>query len=287
MHVSAAFVRVRMLMRVKNGPKMAAVFISYSRSDRECAEILNRGLKEANRETWIDLEDILPSAGWLEEVKLAIENADVFIFIISPHSLASEVCKSELNHAVVNKKRIVPVLYREVALSTLPLALRELEWVSFLPDVDVEEAFSKLLLAIDLNIDYWHQSAQLLGRARLWQEKRQNRSLFLHGSELQDAERWIIDGANQRLGPTQLQLEYVTASRRNATAQQRRRVGFLSAVSAALGLLTILSFILFTLAQNREAEAIHERDVAITRQAELLAAQVSAALSSNQPDLAA
>jgi hypothetical protein len=40
----------------------------------------------------VDWEDIPKGTGWLNEIYAGIEGADIFVFIISPDSLASEVC---------------------------------------------------------------------------------------------------------------------------------------------------------------------------------------------------
>ena len=89
---------------------MSDVFISYSRKDIAFARLLNEALEESELETWIDWQDIPPSVDWLAEVYAAIEQADTFVFLISPDSVASEVCGYEVEHAVAHNKRLVPVV---------------------------------------------------------------------------------------------------------------------------------------------------------------------------------
>jgi hypothetical protein len=84
---------------------MADVFISYSRKDIAFARILHGALKDRNLDTWIDWEDIPPSADWLAEVYRAIEEADTFVFVVSAASVGSEVCNKEIIHAFNNHKR--------------------------------------------------------------------------------------------------------------------------------------------------------------------------------------
>src|SRR4051812_38184466 len=93
---------------------MAHIFISYSRRDKTYVQKLNDALKARGKETWVDWEGILPSADWLKEIYTAIENADAVVYILSPDSVASEVCGQEINHALVNNKRVVPVVCRDV-----------------------------------------------------------------------------------------------------------------------------------------------------------------------------
>ena len=67
---------------------MSGVFMSYSRKDRDVVT----AMRGAGEDVWVDLDDIVPSAVWMEEIKTAIANADSVIFVISPDSVASEVC---------------------------------------------------------------------------------------------------------------------------------------------------------------------------------------------------
>src|SRR5215468_2642558 len=93
---------------------MADVFISYSRKDKPFVEKLHTALVQQGRDAWVDWEDIPLSAAWLQEIYSAIEAADTFLFVISPDSVASEVCREEVEHAVQFNKRLIPVVRREV-----------------------------------------------------------------------------------------------------------------------------------------------------------------------------
>ena len=47
---------------------MADVFISYSRKDKGFATRLHQALTGRQREAWVDLEDIPPTAEWRETI---------------------------------------------------------------------------------------------------------------------------------------------------------------------------------------------------------------------------
>ena len=103
---------------------MADVFLSYARVDKEFVQLLDRGLRKRARDTWVDWEKLRPAEEWMAAIYSAIEAAQAFVFIISPDSIASEVCHRELAHAVEHNKRLIPVVCREVSATTVPPALR-------------------------------------------------------------------------------------------------------------------------------------------------------------------
>ena len=92
---------------------MSDVFISYSRKDRAFVDRLHQALEKRNLTVWVDLEGILPSAEWMVTIRGAIDEAEAVLFVISPDSIASEICGDELAHAVARNKRLIPVLRRE------------------------------------------------------------------------------------------------------------------------------------------------------------------------------
>ena len=78
---------------------MAKLFVSYSRKDSVAARKLIEAFKSIEQDVWVDWESIPPAVDWLEQIFRGIEESDAFIFLISPDSIASEVCKVEINRA--------------------------------------------------------------------------------------------------------------------------------------------------------------------------------------------
>jgi hypothetical protein len=93
---------------------MADVFISYSRKNKDFVLKLHEALNKFGRTDWVDWEDIPPAAPWGEEIKSAIVSSDSFVFVISKDSAASAECHLEIEHAVKQNKRLIPIVREEV-----------------------------------------------------------------------------------------------------------------------------------------------------------------------------
>jgi WD40 repeat protein len=219
---------------------MSDVFISYSRKDIAFARLLHQALKDYQLETWIDWQDIPPSADWLAEVYEAIEGSDAFIFIISETSIDSEICGLEIAHAAKHNKRLIPIVIGDIDAGHVPKELAVLNWIFF---EETEDAFSKavndLITAITVDQAWVKAHTRLENRALEWQRKEQDRSLLLRGSDLNEAETWLTQASGKDPQPTALQTQYALASRAESTRRQRLTlvgVGFAFIVAVALGI---------------------------------------------------
>src|SRR5690348_11284949 len=93
---------------------MSDVFLSYSRKDVTFVRRLFDLLKGKGKEVWADFEDIPKAADWWQEIEAGINAANAFVFIISPDSVRSEVCRKELETAIAANKPLLPVLHRDI-----------------------------------------------------------------------------------------------------------------------------------------------------------------------------
>ncbi len=190
---------------------MAEVFISYSRNDGGFVRAVHAELKRAGREPWVDWTGIPPTAAFMEEIRSAIEASDHFVFVLSPDSIKSEVCRVELEHAVACEKRLVPIVCRDVAPADVPEPLRDLNWLYLRPEDDFKPAVQQLLAAIDLDLEWIRSHTRVLLRALEWDRNGRDRSFLLRGVDLQRAVSWIAESGDNR-SPTELQQQYVNAS---------------------------------------------------------------------------
>jgi len=105
---------------------MASLFISYSRKDIDFARKLTEAFKGQDLDFWIDWEGIPPTVDWWKEIQKGIEEADIFLFLISPDSVKSKVCNQEIDHAVINGKRLIPLVVRDIQAEEAPAKLASL-----------------------------------------------------------------------------------------------------------------------------------------------------------------
>src|SRR5215471_1893233 len=233
-------------------PSPQEVFISYSSKDNEFVRRLDEELKRRDREAWVDWEGIPPGDTWEKTIYGAIESTHTFIFVLTPDSIASEVCGKEIAHAAANNKRLVPIVHRDVAADNVPKSLGELNWIFFRESDDFEEATGKLVSALDTDLKWVRAHTRLLTRAIEWNANGRNNSFVLRGEDLRSAERWLAEaGAQKERQPTALQTEYIIASRKGATRRQRIISG---AVTVALIISILLTIVAFTQRQQAVAQ---------------------------------
>jgi WD40 repeat protein len=236
-------------------------FISYSHADRPFVQRLRDALIERSKTVWVDEQDIPAASRWADDLKGAIEQADSFVFVISPDAVASVECRKELDHAASLNKRIIPVKTRETPVAALPEELRRRQFVpgrgTF--DDDFDSSLAQLVSAIDTDLDWVHAHTAWGTKAVEWDEHRRDHSFLLSGSELNAAETWIASSTGKEPAPTALQQTYVLTSRQAAT--RRQRILF-SGVTVALVVAVVLSIV----ALVQRSTAVSNEHVAQSRQ---------------------
>ncbi|HEY9735092.1 MAG TPA: toll/interleukin-1 receptor domain-containing protein [Trichocoleus sp.] len=241
---------------------MADVFISYSRRDKDFVQVLHQALSRSQYDTWVDWQDIPLTADWWEEIKSGIDAADMFVFVLSPDSVASRVCGEEVDYAVANQKRLVPIVRREgFDMEQVRPALGRHNWLFFREGDDFDTAFEALVTTLKTDLDHARAHTRLLVRAREWQAKQRDPDYLLRGGDLEEAEDWLTAGSGKQPYPTDLHREYISSARKAETlrqAQQRRRLRTFLAVVAGLAVVSA-GLAVFALFKQREAAAQRER----------------------------
>jgi len=163
---------------------MAKVFISYSRKDIEFAKRLTAELQKSDIDFWIDWEGIPPTVDWWKEIEKGIEEADIYLFLISPDSIKSKVCGQEIDTAVKNGKRIIPIVVRDSSWDDTPPQLRHLNYIFIRESDDFDTAVKKLMTAIQTDYEWAATHRRLQVKALEWERANKENSFLLRGKDL-------------------------------------------------------------------------------------------------------
>ena len=85
------------------------IFISYAKVNRALVEVLVEVLREVGHDPWFDYR-LQSGQPWQEQLFAAIRTADVFLYALTPKSIASKWCQWEFAEAVHLGKPILPVM---------------------------------------------------------------------------------------------------------------------------------------------------------------------------------
>jgi hypothetical protein len=133
-------------------------FLSYAREDLPFVRALTGALRPDREIAWDQDRDktIRPAAPWWKEIEAAIRRSGKFILVISPESLASDICGRELRYALSLGKQVLPVALRPPAPEWKPPDDRddlarvfELQWIFFDDDTAFQASVSELIWALD------------------------------------------------------------------------------------------------------------------------------------------
>ncbi|MCZ6870331.1 MAG: TIR domain-containing protein [Gammaproteobacteria bacterium] len=96
------------------------IFVSYAHEDDALVYPELQRLKDRGFNVWYD-EGISPGSEWTDALASAIERCDVFLYFVSPRSVASEHCQRELNFSLDQGCTLLVVHLEE---TEIPRALR-------------------------------------------------------------------------------------------------------------------------------------------------------------------
>ena len=252
----------------------ASFFISYAREDQAFVRRLHTALTGRGRTVWVDWEAVPALADWLPEVTAAIEAADVFVFVISPESAASEVCATEIGVAAAAHKRFAPLTLNEVESALLPAAVRAPNWIFMRPSLDdFETGVASLVTAADTDFAWLRLHTRLQVRAREWEDAGRDESLLARGRDLEAATHWLAESTQRsEREVSALQVAYLEAAReREAAEAERTRELYARALARQLA---------------AQAELVRDASVESVRTSVLLAAESVERWPSVEGDLA-
>jgi WD40 repeat protein len=233
------------LKTVESFERAEDIFISYAHEDTSFANILNLRLTQVGYIVWGDWQ--IPGAhDWREEIQNALEQVNAFIFVVTPNSADSVECHKEADYASQCKKRIIPILYRDIVegdFSKLHPAVAQHQLIKFRSTDDFELSFQILTNAIQTDLDYARIHARLLQKALEWERGNHDESFLIGGKNLAAIRQKLLEHFDAEPKLSSLQTEFVFTSGKVESARyerenRRQRWGLI-----AIGSLLLLAFV--------------------------------------------
>lgn len=225
------------------------LFLSYARVDAPLVKRASALLAERGWKTWVDRSDIPSAADWMSAIRAGIEEADGFVFVMTPHSIASRMCRVELSIATELAKRLLPLMAIDAATwaadtatiktdpklasaAEVPAELAKLDYIDLADFVARPDPFASLIdelvTAASRDLDWLRRHTRLQQDVRRWVDTRYAPSVLLREPLLTDAEH-MLAVTDKDPALTALQREFVTTSRAELTRELEREAAQLAA----------------------------------------------------------
>lgn len=106
-----------------------SVFISYSHKDRETVKNLIDAFDRQEISYWSD-QQIRAGENWKTEIENALNQASIFVILVSPDFAASDWAMYEIGHAISRSRetgaKLIPIIIRE---GKIPGLLQRFQWI--------------------------------------------------------------------------------------------------------------------------------------------------------------
>lgn len=268
------------------------VFISYSRDDMAFADELVAGLEyDGGFEVAIDRHSVHEGEDWRARLGALIAGADTIVFVLSPTSAASSICKWEVEEAERLSKRVLPVLSEPLGEASVPEQLAALNYVRFDPEDDGRprsfmSALTALRRALNTDLDWLREHTRLLIRAREWEGAGRPENRLLIGADIVQARLWLDRQPKDAPAPTELHRDFVQASEQVETARrsaERKRAEALQRAVTQMRWALLVTVLLALSAAGAGTWGLLERERGL---AEAARADASARAAQDASDLA-
>lgn len=101
-------------------------------------------LEDDGHQVWVDYASLAPGKPWLDQIFAGIDQAEVFLLVVSKASMTSPNVADEYKRALDQKKRIVLLLFEAACL---PVELRTCQWADF--RASFTPAYQKLIAQLE------------------------------------------------------------------------------------------------------------------------------------------
>ena len=125
------------------------------------------------------------------------------------------------------------------------------------------------MTALETDLEHTKGHTRLLVRASEWEHKGEDRSLLLRGSDLKQAEGFLVQAQGKEPAPTPVQARFIQASRQGTSRRQRSAI-------AVVTVLFLLAAVLGVVALQQRNAATNNERLAVSRAAESRSRELAA-----------
>lgn len=104
------------------------IFVSYSSKDRPWVSEFVAALRNEGVIPWSDAE-IAPGDKWADVIQQALRESSALVMILSPDNAESPWMFFELGAAIADKKKIIPVIVKNLERSRIPSLLQGFQFL--------------------------------------------------------------------------------------------------------------------------------------------------------------
>lgn len=195
---------------------MTDLFICCTQQDKLLRDQVIDSLSRHAITVWVEDKDISSGMSYQTALNQGIENADYFVYFISPHTCDNDNCQQALAYALEQHKPIMPLLIQPTDKALIPSALQNLQVIDFTDNqqaLDYESDIDDILNALREEQTYYQQHKILLTQALKWQRSQQKPAFLLRGFNLDNAQTWLsLNQKRQQQPPTLLQKRFIQNS---------------------------------------------------------------------------
>lgn len=181
------------------------LFISYSRVDKKWVYEFWRKIQSEGHYPWID-RDIRPGVDWWDSICRNIYEAECFIFVMTPASVASIYCLEEMRFAIALNIPILPIMLGDKNKTTVPSEVNNnrIQYQEISDEMNLDRVLLKVeqgLGAIQVKVvqgDYIRREADVPNLPKPTQESEDVLETFTIGVE-------ALDNNNLELATTLLE----------------------------------------------------------------------------------
>ncbi|HYH10258.1 MAG TPA: TIR domain-containing protein [Thermoanaerobaculia bacterium] len=200
-----------------SGKVRLKVFVSYARADLAFTDQLVAAMTAFDFSVTIDRKGIHGAENWKRRLGQLILESDVVVFVLSPASAGSPVCRWEVEEAIRRQKRVIPVLARPLGDSEPYEPLRDLNYIHFYPEPAMPgsgfgSGLALLKAALSIDVEWIREHTRVGELASRWEDGDRNADLLLRGSELARTKQWRDARPPNAPELSPLQREFLQAS---------------------------------------------------------------------------